>query len=111
MAYNAVILKYFNSDVNIGELTDATQMARIERAGDSIVLQVKIEHDAITACCYQVKGSTVLIACCSLLAESMIGKSLTSAKQLTAEFFIEKFALYQPYISQVLLVLDVLKKL
>ncbi len=109
--YSENILKYFNSDEHIGQLTDANVHSYVERAGSIIALDAKIVSEKIIALKYRVLGPTVLIALCGYLAEILTQKNIAEAKLLTSQQMIDIFSLSQKDLSYALMAEDALKKL
>jgi nitrogen fixation protein NifU and related proteins len=79
------VLDHFQNPRNAGDLPDAT--ATIESAnpvcGDVLRLSVRIEDGRISAARFKAQGCVTAIACGSLLAEMISGKSPPEAMAIT----------------------------
>ncbi len=85
MEYTEKVLAHFASPRNVGEIVDADGVGTIgsEECGDMIRVWIKIDGGRLTDVRYKVFGCPAAIACCSMMTELAIGRSLDEAGELT----------------------------
>ncbi len=85
MEYTEKVLAHFASPRNVGEIVDADGVGTIgsEECGDMIRVWIKIDGGRLTDVRYKVFGCPAAIACCSMMTELAIGRSLDEAVELT----------------------------
>ena len=85
--YSPQLLDHFEHPRHVGELAAPDAAAEIENpaCGDVLALQLKIKGGRITEARYRAKGCVPAMGCGSVLAESLIGRTIEQAQSLSRE--------------------------
>ena len=85
--YSQTVKDHFTKPRNVGELDapDAVGKAMNEADGDQVQLHFKIEDKTITDVKMLVMGCVAAIASTSMLTEMIIGKSVTTALEISKQ--------------------------
>jgi nitrogen fixation NifU-like protein len=91
--YSALLLDHFQNPRNAGKLANpsAEVQATNPVCGDILQLAVRMENGEIAEARFLCRGCTTSIACASLLTEELAGRTLQSARSITAENISESF--------------------
>ena len=90
--YSDAVLDHFKNPRNAGDLPGATASAEVSNpaCGDVLWLAVKFNGKTFTDVRFKVRGCVSSIACGSVLAEMLQGKTLRGAAGITAQRISEK---------------------
>jgi nitrogen fixation NifU-like protein len=83
--YNPAVLDHFKNPRNAGDLPEATAVVEVANpvCGDILRLAVRVENGCISEARFKAQGCVTSIACSSLLAELLCGKTIAEAKQIS----------------------------
>jgi nitrogen fixation NifU-like protein len=85
--YSEIVLEHFRRPRNVGPLPDATATIEVVNpvCGDILRLSARVENGRIVAARFKTQGCVASIAASSMLTDLLTGKTLTEARNLTAE--------------------------
>lgn len=85
--FNEKILAHFREPHNAGELSDASHVSEVTNpvCGDVLRLTVRINADEIKSARFKTQGCVPVIAAASVLTDMLVGKTLTSAREISPE--------------------------
>ncbi len=85
--YSAQLLDHFEHPRNVGEVANASAVARVENpaCGDVMHLTLRVEAGCIAEARYRTRGCVAAIACGSALTEMITGLTVEQARGLTRE--------------------------
>jgi len=112
--YREIILDHYRNPRNKGKLLDADVSIHDSNplCGDEIDIHLKVQGDNIKDIKFEGRGCAISQASASMLTEMIMGKPLTSAKDLTKDDILENIGLVNlgpARIKCALLALKVLK--
>lgn len=86
--YRQVILDHYKSPRNRGEFEDETVTVELNNpsCGDRIFLQMKFDGDLIEDVKFTGEGCSISIASASMMTQSIKGKTMTEALEMSEEF-------------------------
>lgn len=89
--YSETVLDHFRNPRNPGEMAEANAVGedRNPVCGDHMKLFLLIENDVITKASFLTRGCGAAIATSSVATEMLTGKSVTAARELTRDDFVE----------------------
>lgn len=87
-----------DSPYHCGLLQGATHRYSLknESCGDSVLVQLKVDHGYVMEAYFDGDGCCVSIASASMLMQAIEGKSLEEVKSITAQTWISKFQVVTP---------------
>lgn len=90
--YSSQLLDHFEHPRNAGELTDPDAYVRLENpaCGDILELFARVEEGRIAEIRFKAKGCVPAMACGSLIAELLQGKTLAEAAQVSRNVVVER---------------------
>ena len=112
--YSAKLLQHFQDPRHSGELKAATAQVRVENpvCGDILELSAEIADDHVQSMRFRAKGCVPTIACSSAVCKLAQGKSVDSAKTISAHEIVEEVeGVPQASMHAVQLALDALRRL
>jgi NifU-like protein involved in Fe-S cluster formation len=85
--FSDAVLDHFKSPRNVGKLDCATAAVEVTNpvCGDVLHLGARVEDGQIAEARFLCQGCTTAIACASLLTVEMTNKSVSQARDITAE--------------------------
>lgn len=89
--YSAAVLDHFKNPRNAGELPTATATVEVSNpvCGDLLQLAARVEGGRISEVRFKAKGCVTSVACGSYLAETLAGRSMTEAREITPQQIAE----------------------
>jgi nitrogen fixation NifU-like protein len=89
--YSPQLLDHFEHPRNAGELTDANARVRVENpaCGDILELAIRVVDGRIDAVRFLAKGCVPAMACGSLIAEMIAGKTIEEAAAIRKDMVVE----------------------
>jgi nitrogen fixation NifU-like protein len=87
MRYSPIVLDHVKHPRNVGEIENASAVARVRSSADGDVLQLhlRIENEVILEARFKVYGCGAAIAAGSMLTEFVIGKTTEEIRGMTNE--------------------------
>ena len=89
--YNETVVDHFKNPRNTGEIEDADGVGSIgsPTCSDVMKMYIKVTDGRLTDVKYKTFGCAAAIACCSIVSELVIGRTLDEAALLTCEEVVE----------------------
>lgn len=83
--YSEKVLDHFKNPRNAGDLPGATATVEVSNpvCGDILRLAARVETGRVVEARFKTQGCVTAIACSSLLAEILVGKTIEEARRIT----------------------------
>jgi len=85
--YSPIVLDHFHNPRNVGPLDGATHSGTAGSPGDGphMIIELEVSDGMICGAAYQTYGCPAAVACGSIVAQIVQGRSVDTAAKITAE--------------------------
>ena len=97
--YSPKVLDHFQHPRNVGDLSNASVSAELQNpaCGDVLRLSLRVENNTIAEARFRAKGCVPAMACASALTESLVGKTVFQAQELSGAALAESLGALPPH--------------